>query len=168
MTAPIPEFSRLVPVARLGAEPFRQDIEATESERAALARRFDLVALDRLAATVELVRRGDEAILLSADYQADFAQSCVVTLDPVPGSISDTFQLLYGPPELASDDPEEAALEPLASDWIDIGEAVAQEFSLALPPFPRRPGANVEAPAEPQHPRGPFDKLARLLDPKGT
>ena len=28
-----PEFSRLVPLARLGAEPFRQQITATEGER---------------------------------------------------------------------------------------------------------------------------------------
>ena len=39
-----PEFSRRVPLARLGPEPFRQDIAAGEAERDALARRFDLVA----------------------------------------------------------------------------------------------------------------------------
>ena len=35
----------------IGAEPFRQQISASESEREALARRFDLVSLDRLTPT---------------------------------------------------------------------------------------------------------------------
>jgi hypothetical protein len=48
-----PEFSRIVSLAQIGADPFRQEIAATEAERDALARRFDLFALDRLAAEVE-------------------------------------------------------------------------------------------------------------------
>jgi hypothetical protein len=32
---------------------------------------------------------------------------------------------------------QDPAFEPLEGEAIDIGEAIAQEFSLALPPFPR-------------------------------
>ncbi|MGC2414018.1 MAG: DUF177 domain-containing protein, partial [Stellaceae bacterium] len=146
--APGPEFSRLVPLARLGAEPFRREIAATEAERAALARRFDLVALDRLSATVELVRQGKEMALLRATFAAEFVQSCVVTLDPVGGAVSEEFTLLYGPPEAEAEGgqsvEDELAFEPLVGNAIDIGEAVAQQFSLALPPFPRSPGASIE------------------------
>ena len=164
-----PEFSRPVALARLGAEPHRQEIAADETERRALAERFDLVALDRLAATVELVRQGHDRILLRATFDARFVQRCVVTLDPVPGTVSERFALLYGPPEAeadaggsAADDP---AFEPLTGDTIDIGEAVAQEFALCLPPFPRRPDADVETPpAEPAADTGPFAALARLVD----
>ena len=163
---PHPEFSRVVPLTRVGAEPFRREIAATEAERAALARRFDLVALDRLSATVELARERGGTILLRAEFAAEFAQNCIVTLDPVPGLLRESFALRYGPPEkepeaaLGSDD--EPAFEPLEGEAIDIGEAVAQEFSLALPLFPRAGGVAVEDGAADAGPRdGPFAALAR-------
>ncbi len=165
-----PEFSRLVPLARLGAEPFRQDITATEAERAALARRFDLPALDRLCAVVELVRHGKDMFLLRAAFAAEFVQSCVVTLDPVGGAVSEEFTLLYGPPEAeaggaAEDD---VAFEPIPGTAIDVGEAVAQQFSLALPPFPRSPGASLEAEAAPADDSGSFaGALSRLVERRG-
>src|SRR5215469_2588404 len=159
------EFTRLVSLARIGAEPFRQRIAANGEERAALARRFDLVSLDRLEADVELVRERMGTILLSATFAAEFAQQCIVTLDPVAGSVSERFQLRYGPPEaeemapVGEDDP---AFEPLESESIDIGEAIAQEFSLALPPFPRAPDAVIAAEPEEDKAEGPFAALARL------
>ena len=144
-----PEFSRLVPLARLGAEPFRQDIEASEAERALLAVRLDLLALDRLAARVELVRLGREMFALHASFDAEFVQSCVVTLDPVRGTASEEFTLIYGPPEteeeVGGSVEDDVAFEPLSGTAIDAGEAVAQQFALALPPFPRVPGASIEA-----------------------
>ena len=55
-----PEFSRLVRVDTLGAEPRTMTIEAEEAERTALARRFGLVAVERLAADAALVRHSAE------------------------------------------------------------------------------------------------------------
>ncbi len=165
-----PEFSRPLPLARLGMQPFRQEIAATEAERVALARRFDLVALDRLSAVVELVREGSERILLRAGFEAEFAQSCIITLDPVVGTVAGRFGLLYGPPEAedaAGGIDGDIAFEPLAGDTIDLGEAVAQEFSLALPPFPRSPGASVEDQMPLTEDTGPLAALARLLDRPG-
>lgn len=167
-----PEFSRRVPLARLGPEPSRQEIAASKAECAALARRFDLVALDRLAAVVELVRQGPDRILLRAAFDAEFVQSCVVTLDPVAGAVSERFALLYGPPDLEESGvggiEDDAAFEPLVGDAIDIGEAVAQEFALALPPFPRSAEADTAAaPAAAVNP-GLFAALGRLIGRDGT
>jgi uncharacterized metal-binding protein YceD (DUF177 family) len=164
---PAPEFSRPVLLARVGAEGFRQAIAATEAERAALARRFDLLALDRLSAAVELVRRGKEMFFLRAAFDAEFVQSCVVTLDPVTGAVSEEFSLLLGPPEVEGEAAgtvgDEVAFEPIVGDRIDIGEAVAQEFALALPPFPRSPAAEAESePPTPDESR-PFATLSRLV-----
>jgi len=148
------EFLRLVPLTRLGAEPYRQEIVATETEREALARRFGLRSLDRLAAAIELVREPIGTILLIAAFEGVFEQECIVTLDPVPGSIAERFQLRYGPPETEESVPagdDDPAFEPLTGDAIDIGEAVAQEFSLALPPFPRVADAVIEI-GEPETP----------------
>jgi uncharacterized metal-binding protein YceD (DUF177 family) len=169
-----PEFSRHVKLARIGAEPYRQRISASEDERAALARRFDLLSLDRLEAEVELIPRmlpgataaGERAILLRADFEAAFEQRCIVTLDPIAGVLAERFELLYGPPEAeetaSSLVGDEVAFEPLVGEAIDIGEAVAQEFSLALPPFPRNPEISLEAdPAS--APPSSFAGLSRLL-----
>jgi uncharacterized metal-binding protein YceD (DUF177 family) len=157
------EFSRLVPLTRLGSEPFRQQITAEETERAALVRRFDLVSLDHLVADVELVREPGGTILLSAAFEATFAQECIVTLDPVAGSVTERFQLRYGPPDAdAAAGEDDPAFEPLYREAIDIGEAVAQEFSLALPPFPRAPDAVVEIGLGIEEEESPFAALARL------
>lgn len=163
------EFSRPVALARLGAEPFCQEIEAAEGERERLARRLGLEALDRLRARVTLRRRAGETVLLEARFEAAFTQTCVVTLEPVPGAVSGSFALLYGPADAgpgefdAAADPDEPVFEPLSGAAIDIGEAVAQELSLALPEFPRHPDAAaepVDAAAEPVD--GAFAGLARL------
>ena len=167
-----PEFSRLVLLARLGTEPFRQDIAATEAERAALARRFDLLALDRLDATVELVRRGKNMFLLRACFEAEFVQACVVTLDPVSGTVAEEFTLLYGPPEAeeaaSGSVADEVAFEPIVGSAVDVGEAISQQFSLALPPFPRSAGADVEAALSPPDDASPFAAaLSRLINRRG-
>jgi hypothetical protein len=158
------EFSRPVALSRIGSRMLRETIAANPAEREALCRRFGLLALDRLTAEVELSRErgphrhgraGDDVILLRAAFAAAFVQSCVVTLEPVPGELSQIFALRYGPPD--SEAPEdvlderemsgdaEETFEPLDGETIDIGEAVAQEFSLALPAFPRLPGAEPGA-----------------------
>ena len=166
-----PEFSRAVPLARLGTEPFRQEISATLGERAALARRFDLVSLDRLDAVVELVRQGEDLVLLRAEFEAVFEQTCTVMLDPFASVLVERFALLYGPPE-AEDAAagmlgDELAFEPLSGDTIDVGEAVAQEFSLALPLFPRSPDATIEDEPPATEEAGPFAALSQLLPRNG-
>jgi len=168
MSTAAPEFSRIVRLARLGTDPFRQEIVASNAERAALARRFGLVSLDRLTAVVELARQGTEMILLRASFAGEFVQSCVVTLDPVASAVSESFALRYGPPETeeeagAGAAEDDIAFEPLAADFIDIGEAVAQEFSLALPAFPRDPAASLEI-EQPEVDEGPFTPLSRLAN----
>jgi uncharacterized metal-binding protein YceD (DUF177 family) len=166
------EFSRPVPLARLGVEPFRQDISASEAERAALARRFDLVALGRLCARVELTRRAKDMFVLHATFDAEFVQSCVVTLDPVGGAVSEEFTLIYGPPEaeeeIGGTIDDNVAFEPIDGTVIDAGEAVSQQFALALPPFPRIPGASVEAELPPADESGALAAaLSRLTDRRG-
>ncbi|HTV45269.1 MAG TPA: DUF177 domain-containing protein [Stellaceae bacterium] len=173
MSRPSAEFSRLVPLARLGAAPFCQQIEASAAEREALARRFDLLALDRLTARVQLRRRDDDSILLEAAFEAAFTQSCVVTLEPVPGTVAQSFSLIYGPAsetgaEIALDI-DDTVFEPLDADVVDIGEAVAQELSLALPEFPRDPEAMIDVAAD-EPVDAPFAVLAQQRDrqPDGT
>ena len=168
MSSPAPEFSRPVPLAQLTTRPFRQRIEATAEERERLSRRFDLISLDRLVAEVELRRQSPGVILLEAEFGAEFEQCCAVTLEPVRGAVSDRFSLVYGPaPEEEQEialTSEEPAFEPLDGNLIDIGEAVAQELSLALPIFPRDPEARIDEAAMAEPLEGPFAMLARVRE----
>jgi hypothetical protein len=86
----------------------------------------------------------------------------VVTLEPVQSRVEDRFILLYAPAAATSDvmiREDEEVLEPIVDGRIDLGEAVAQQLSLAIDPFPRAPGS--AAPAAPSEGMAsPFAALA--------
>jgi uncharacterized metal-binding protein YceD (DUF177 family) len=143
---PRPELTRTVDAPRLVGRVVRHAISASLEERAALAVRFGLVAIDRLDSHVELELMVGGLVQLSATLTADVVQTCVVSLEPVPTTVEESFTLFYG----SIDDKGETILngnddivEPLVSGQIDIGEAVAQQLSLALDPFPRAPPTEI-------------------------
>lgn len=148
------EFSRKLDCRSLGAGPERHDIEASADERAALAERFGLVAIDRLSARLGVSRSASGRVRLDGRFSADIVQRCVVTLEPVAATIEEEFVTVCAPVaddveaevDLPLDDEDWA--EPLVEDEIDLGEAVAQHLSLALDPYPRAPGVEFEAPTE--------------------
>jgi Large ribosomal RNA subunit accumulation protein YceD len=147
MTAVPPEFSRRVELARLGAHDAIYPISAEAEERDALARRFDLLSLDRLEAEIHLQRLGGAIIRVSGRLIADVVQACVVSLEPVASTIEQEFAVLYGPAQPGKSvvvDLETELVEPFEGDAIDIGEAVAQQLAMALDPYPRAPGASLE------------------------
>jgi uncharacterized metal-binding protein YceD (DUF177 family) len=163
------EFSRTVDTTRLPRDELVQEIAATPAERAALAARFDLVDLARLEARVRLRRLPGGMFRLTADLDADATQTCVVTLEPVAARVTERFTLLFGTVADTGEielDGDGETVEPLADGTIDLGEAVAQQLSLALDPYPRAPGAAApaaddDAPDE-ERPASPFAALERL------
>jgi uncharacterized metal-binding protein YceD (DUF177 family) len=171
MTAP--EFSRLVRIDTLGEAPRALAIEADESERMALARRFGLIAIDRLAANLSLRRTGEE-VVLSGSLQARVVQACVATHEPVPAEVEAPFEILFrSQPDAAAPDTEvelsESELDVVFYEGgsIDVGEAVAETLSLSLDPFPRAPGAEEALKAAGvigEEEAGPFGALAALRD----
>jgi uncharacterized metal-binding protein YceD (DUF177 family) len=156
------EFSRPVAAGGLAEEEIHR-IEATAAERTALARRFGLRALESLSAEVRLAPLG-RGLRLDAALEADVVQECVVTLQPVPNHVSERFALVYGEAPASPD--EDSVVEPLENETIDIGEAVAQQLSLALNPYPRAPGAAVDRRWTGEDTvEGPFAALAKLKKP---
>jgi hypothetical protein len=162
---PGPEFSRPVRLDQIPGRERAMEISATVAERQALAKRFGLVGLDRLEATVRLSRSG-VFYTVEADWQADVVQACVVTLEPVASHLADHLVERYGPTdgeELELDlDPVADAPEAIEGNAIDIGEAVAQAMSLALDPYPRKPGATVAIAGEEESGVRPFSALSKL------
>jgi hypothetical protein len=175
--AETPEFSRLVDLTRLGDEEALYDIEADARERKALARRFGLLDLPRLAAQVRM-RRAGGGVRVRLALEADLVQACVVTLEPVAAHVEESASVLFAP-EARPGQPFEIDLsafegdipEPLEGDSIDIGELTAQYLALALDPYPRAPGVRFEAyfsgpkgEGAARRP-GPFSALERLWAP---
>lgn len=159
-----PEFCRRVPVAHVTEGGRVQDIVADAAERAALAARFGLIAVDRLEARVTLTRAG-LSYRLEADWQAEVVQTCTVTLEPVPAHLFDHLAERYGLAEQGPEldlDPELDIAEPIEEGMIDIGEAVAQALSLSLDPYPRKLDAALEIPGGDGPGGGLFAELARL------
>jgi hypothetical protein len=143
-----PEFSRPIAAETISNQIQRREVAAEPAECQALARRFGLLSLDKLTATVELRRQAGEVIHIGGHLLADVVQSCVVTLAPVPAHIESDFELSYGgkAAEGEAGDMDPAGLdapEPLVDGWIDLGEAVAQQLAIALDPYPRAPGASL-------------------------
>lgn len=164
---PTPELSRLVDLHRLPPGEAVFDIAASAVERQALAGRFDLLALDRFEAQVRLSRLPGGFLRLSARLSADVVQACVVTLEPVASRVEDEFTLSYGataPLDEISPSGAGDLIEPLpTSGQLDIGEAVAQQLSLALDPYPHAPGAQVAPSAGPVG-TSPFAALAKRFE----
>jgi uncharacterized metal-binding protein YceD (DUF177 family) len=177
---PQPEFSRRIPVHH-GVEPVQSfHIEANEGERAALAKRFDLIGLDAFTAdgTVTTLDKGRRAVL-HGRIAAKVVQRCVVTLDPVPAEVAEDFILEYANDagmalavkELELDPDAPDLPDPLEGEAIDVGEAAAEHLALSLDPYPRVPGAHIPGveveedaeSADPAAKNSPFTALARLV-----
>jgi len=168
-----PEFSREVRIDTLGTAPRALSINADEAERAALARRFDLLELGSLAADLTVRRNGDGAAM-DGHLSARVTQACVATGAPVGSAIDEAISVLFRPmPDEGRPDDEvelsESELDVMFIDGgaIDVGEAVAQSLALALDPFPRAPDAEAalkDAGVKSEAEAGPFAALAALKD----
>ncbi len=173
MTAPEfsrPEFSRTVDIRE--ADGLRAELKASTAECAALARRFDLVRIDRLEAEVSLVRDG-AAVDAAGTLSADVVQSCAVSGEDLAAAIREPLTFRFVPAG-AHRSGEEVELDAAALDEIefagtqfDLGEAVAQSLALAIDPFAEGPGAEEarrKAGLLGEGEAGPFAALKGLLE----
>ena len=146
MTAP--EFSRPFRIDTLGTQPRSVAIDANEEERAALAKRFGLLSIERLEAKARLGRTG-EAIRAEGRLRAAVTQACIATDEPVPAAVEEEFRIEFRPhPEVGAEEEielSEGELDVVFYDRaaVDLGEAVAETLALALNPYPRSPAAEA-------------------------
>ena len=159
---PAPEFSRPFPLGSVGPDGRREILEADEAERAALAARFGIPAVESLRAELRLRPEADGAVRAEGRLAAEVVQSCVVTLEPVAQRVEEAVALRLLPAGLEPrDDPDEPDEIPSRNGVVDLGEAVAEQLALALDPYPRAPGAvlSAEAADEAEHPMAALAKL---------
>ena len=182
------EIERLVDIDRMGPTGAALEITASDTERAALAKRFGFLDLPSFAARVTVDRRPGGQVVVEGRLRGKLVQACVLTLEPVTQELDDAFRLVFTQGLADEHDPEsgEAVLnaqadapEPLEGNMLDAGEIVAEQLSLAADPYPRRPGVKLEdvlpkgrqnnRPAPVEQRRHPFAGLAALKDkPRGS
>jgi uncharacterized metal-binding protein YceD (DUF177 family) len=142
-----PEFARPQRVDTIGGEARSVAIEADEAERAALAKRFELIAIERLAGDFT-IRRDAAGIVVEGRVAAALTQACSITDDPLPATIAEPVALRFVPEGEAGQDEvelDDGDLDVIPYDGgaIDLGEVAAETMALALDPFPRGPGAEA-------------------------
>ena len=165
-----PEFSRPERLDAIGGDARTVRIEADEAERAALARRFGLVAIARLAAGFQVWRDAGD-VRATGRVAGEVTQSCSVTGEPLAAAIDEAVALRF---VAAADESAEVELDasaldtlPIEGGAVDLGEAAAETLLLALDPFPRAPGAEEalkQAGVLSEGEIGPFGALAALKE----
>lgn len=145
------------------------DLAADAQIRAAVARTAGLRDLPRLEASFDVTRRGAGGLRVAGRVSATVGQVCVVTLEPVANDVEETVDLLFVPPSTAKAADAEAPqgegvneTEPLIGGVVDLGALAVEFLILGLDPYPRKPGAVFQPPAEATPEESPFAALAAL------
>ena len=136
-----------------------------------MARALNLAAVDHLTADLKLAPRAGGIIAVTGEVRSKVQPVCVVSLEPFALSIREPVDIRFTdrdpdsrrPPrpgteeDVSGEDPP----DQIENGMIDLGHVVTEFLSLALPMYPRKPGADFEKAAEPEK-RSPFDQLKAL------
>lgn len=156
-------------------KPLRFDLAPDAAGRAAVAAALGLIALPAFRLQ-GLLRPAGKDVVMEAALTATAVQPCSVTLDPVTTRIDEPVTRRYvadwvEPEGDEVEVPEDVTVDPLPQA-IDLSEVAVEALALALPLYPRAPGADlgeaVFAPPGVAPLRGadlrPFAGLAALKD----
>jgi uncharacterized metal-binding protein YceD (DUF177 family) len=165
------EFARPQRVDTIGDDARTIEIDADAQERAALAKRFDLIGIEKLTGRFA-IRRDAAGIVAEGRVAAAVTQACSITGDPLPATVDEPVALRFVAEEDAGQDEVELGdsdidVIPYDGGTIDLGEVAAETMALALDPFPRGPNAEVmlkEAGVLSEEQAGPFGVLAGLKE----
>ena len=157
--------------AEIGAGRRRLRLAADETQRAAVAQLLDLPAVLSFEADLMLSPWLDGAEI-AGRFDAVVTQECGVSLDLFDAAVSGDLAVRVVPvgspnaPELqqgevAVDLDAEDPPDVVEGPGFDVGQYLVEHLALALDPFPRKPGAEFEAPPEPTL-TSPFAALAAL------
>ena len=148
------------------------DLVADAATRAAVAKIAGLRELLRLQASFDVARRGPGGLHVAGSVSATVGQNCIVTLEPLANEIDEAIDLHFVPrpapvPELGETEGESRTVkwtdpEPLIGGVVDLGALAVEFLILGLDPYPRKPDAVFEPPADRMPDAGPFAALAKL------
>lgn len=139
-------------------EPTCYVLEASLKELEALAERFDVEKIHSLNA--ELTIYPGDIVRIKGNIKALTQRECVVSLEKFDEKMEESFEVLYAD-SIPSDSDE--IIDIIDKGRIHLGEIVAEQYGLALNPFPKKPGVKSsygEVEEEGQH---PFANLEKIL-----
>lgn len=145
-------FTHIVRLNQIGAG-LQVPLVADAGQRSAIAEGLDLASLDRFEAETQLVP-SVSGWTLTGQVKAEGAQTCVVTLDPLPFRLDLPFRIDLvedGAPEPRELDIDLDRDEPdvIEDGRLDLGSYALEQLALHLDPFPRKPGVEFVQPDEP-------------------
>ena len=175
MVEPVFEFPRPFKADNLPDSGARLSLRANESECSALADRFDVLAIDRFEAHLDIRRSSNgKGLVVLGSLEAHMTQSCVVTLKSLQIVLKSSFERRFAKPahldktarnEIDIDVEERDPPDPIINGVIDLGEVACEQLALEIDPFPRSEGATFESfsdePVE-EKPPHPFAALEEL------
>lgn len=179
-----PELSRPLRLDQIGAGESKVEVRAEPEERAALARRFGIVAVDRLEAAFTL-HKDASGVIARGHVSGSVVQACVVTDEPLPVRVEEDVAIRFVPEPAdgaAGEDEHELSGDELDTIFytggtVDLGEAAAETLALGLDPYPRSLNAaavlreagviSEEEARKKAEASGPFGGLAALKDKLG-
>ena len=157
-------YSEPVRLHQVGAGITRR-LEPDAVARARISRALDLASLDSFVAEMTLAP-APGGWRLSGRVKASLAQTCGVTLDPLPLEIDAPFSIALA--EAAEEEPDEIVItlddespDLIEDGRVDLGQYAVEQLALRLDPFPRKPGAEFVQPPEPSE-ISPFAVLKQL------
>ncbi|MBU1538398.1 MAG: DUF177 domain-containing protein [Alphaproteobacteria bacterium] len=164
MTLPDLPWSEPVRLHQVGGG-VKRTLEPDAAARARIVKALDLASLDAFTAEMEL-KPTDAGWRLSGRVRASLAQTCGITLEPLPLEIDAPFALTLA--EAVEEDSDEIVItlddespDLIENGQIDLGQYAVEQLALRLDPFPRKPGAEFVQPPEPAE-ISPFAVLKQL------
>ena len=164
-----PEFSRMIDIRNLPDGALT--LSADAAERAALAKRIGVEAIERFEAEVTLLR-GGSTIDVTGRIAADVIQMCAISNEPFATTVNEPLALRFVPETAPSAAEIELEIDSEASDEIpytgtqfDLGEELAQSLALAIDPYatgPNADGVREETGLSDRASGGPFAALGVL------
>ncbi|MEM8773209.1 MAG: DUF177 domain-containing protein [Pseudomonadota bacterium] len=140
--APVPEYSVVVELADLSKNGRIYALEPKSEERLAIAHRLGVADVASLSGELR-VSASKQKISVSGRLRARLARQCVASLEDMLEDIDEPVDLEFLRSFTPARDDDDAVEEMEVHEGavIDIGELLVQQLSLAMSPFPRKPGA---------------------------
>src|SRR5690348_7238531 len=89
------EIERMIDLDRMGPSGAALEIVASDSERAALAKRFGFLGLPAFSARVTVDRRPGGQVVVEGRLRGRVVQACILTLDAVSQDLDETFRIVF-------------------------------------------------------------------------
>ena len=90
-------FSRIVRVDALPRGGQNMTIEASPSERGALAALYKVPAIAALTAALRLERAGQDGVRVTGAVHGELTQTCVVSLEPFAATVDELIDVRFAP-----------------------------------------------------------------------